>query len=81
MGNNDMIRSVNQILKKNRDILLKLNHDGKTRISGPELTAAGFDLHYHTHTYQTQKGDCHIFCYEYGYLKLNSNEFLLVLRH
>lgn len=80
MGSNDRIRCVNQILKRNRDILQKFYHDGKAKINGPELTAAGFDLHYHTHTYQTQKGDCHIFCYEYGYLKLNPNEFLLFIR-
>jgi hypothetical protein len=80
-GSNSMIIAVNQILKRNRDILQKFNYDGKTRISGPKLTAAGFDLHYHTHTYETHKGDCYIFCYEYGYLKLSRDQFLLVKNH
>lgn len=77
MGNS-MVKSINLILKRNRNILEKFNPEGKTRINRVKLMAAGFDLDYHTHIYHTQKGDAYIFCYEYGYLKLATDEFLLV---
>lgn len=76
--NNGTIKYVNQILKRNRDILERLNPYGKTKVSSTRLLAAGFDLNYHTHTYNSQKDKCYFFCYEYGYLKLSTDEFLLV---
>ncbi|MNL20092.1 hypothetical protein D3C87_1413240 [compost metagenome] len=76
--NNGTIKYVNQILKRNRDILERLNPYGKTKVSSTRLLATGFDLNYHTHTYNSQKGECYFFCYEYGYLKLGTDEFLLI---
>lgn len=75
---NSMIKTVNLILKRNRDILEKFTPDGKAKISRVKLMAAGFDPDYHTHIYQTQKGDAYTFCYDYGFLKLTQEEFLLV---
>lgn len=77
-ANNGCIKSVNLILKRNRDLLEKFNPNGRAKVSSLKLIAAGFDLRYHTHTYQSPKGDLYIFCYEQGYLELNSNEFLLL---
>ncbi|MDF3079150.1 MAG: hypothetical protein K0S09_3039 [Sphingobacteriaceae bacterium] len=74
------VRQVNHTLKKNRDILQKLNPTGKTKVNRDKLLKQGFDLNYHTHVYQTQKGTTYYFCYEYGYLLLNEQEVLLVKR-
>jgi hypothetical protein len=74
------MRQVNQVIKKNRDILQKLNPGGKTKINRDRLLKQGFDLTYHTHIYQTQKGGTYYFCYEYGYILLNDHEVLLVKR-
>ena len=74
------IKKINAALKQNRDILEKLNPEGKTKISKVKLLKAGFDSQYHTHQYQTQNGNTYIFCYEYGYLILENEEILLVKR-
>ena len=76
----DFLKSVNQILKKNRATLMALNPDGKAKIKKELLLRKGFDFTYHTHTYATQKGNTYFFCYEYGYLLLAHDEILLVRR-
>ena len=72
------VDDVNIILQKNRQILSDFNPDGKTRINRNQLLAAGLNLKYHTQTHLTRKGHIYIFCYEYGYLDLGGDDFLLV---
>ncbi len=74
------VRNINNILRKNRRILQKLNKkSGKTMVSKDILLSKGFNFTYHTHTYTTQKGVNYLFCYEYGYLFLkDKNLYLLV---
>jgi dipeptidase len=74
----NLVREVNAILRKNRSILQQLNPDGKTKISREKLVQKGFSFAYFTSVYQTQKGNTYHFCYEYGYLKLEGDDFLLV---
>lgn len=74
------LKRVNQILKKNRDILVEKNPEGKAKVKRAELLRKGFNFDYHTHTYATQRGMTYIFCYEYGYLLLEGDEVLLVKR-
>ena len=76
----DFVKEVNAILSKNRNILQKLNPDGKTKITREKLLGKGLSFTYFTHIYQTQKGNTYYFCYEYGYLKLENDDFLLVKR-
>lgn len=73
-----LLKQINQALKKNRNILQKLNPNGKTRISRDKLLKQGFDQAYHTHIYETQKGAVYRFVYEHGYLMLENDEILLV---
>ncbi len=74
------LKRVNQILKKNRNILLEKNPEGKVKVKRAELLRKGFNFDYYTHTYQTQSGATYIFCYEYGYLLLKDDDVLLVIR-
>ncbi len=74
------LRNVNTILKRNRNILEKLNPDGKVKIKRNTLVAEGFNFDYITNTYQTGKGIQYRFCYEHGYLLLEHDEVLLVWR-
>jgi hypothetical protein len=76
----DFVKEVNTVLRRNRNVLQQLNPDGKTKISREKLLGKGFSFQYYTHTYQTQKGNTYYFCYEYGYLKLENDEILLVKR-
>ncbi|ARS38575.1 hypothetical protein CA265_02310 [Sphingobacteriaceae bacterium GW460-11-11-14-LB5] len=77
---NLVIKRVNSILKKNRAILAGLNPTGKTKITRKKLITAGFNFEYHTYSYETHNGNTYIFCYEYGYLILNDDRYLLVKR-
>ena len=72
------IRTVNNILRKNRRILLELNTTGKTKVARDKLTQKGFDFTYHTGSYRTKDGSIYYFCYEQGYLEIENNFYLLV---
>ncbi len=76
----NLVRNINNILRKNRRVLDELNKKGsKTIVSKETLLTSGFNFTYHTHTYTTQKGYKYYFCYEQGYLFLeDKNQYLLV---
>lgn len=78
---NSFMKQVDQILKKNRAILKAKNPNGKIKIKREVLLRKGFDFNFHTHIYATQKGSTYVFCYEYGYLCLDHEEVLLVVKN
>jgi len=77
---NNYLRRVNSILKRNRRILEILNPDGKAKVTWKTLMREGFNFEYITEMYETGKGLQYRFCYEYGYLLLEDDEILLVKR-
>src|SRR4030067_415827 len=64
---NNYIRNVNNILRKNRRILVELNPNDKIKVHKDKLSEKGFNFNYYTNTYTTQKGTVYYFCYEHGY--------------
>ncbi len=74
----NMVRRINRILRKNRRILSNLNPTGKRTIDGLVLAEEGFNFHYFTNVYSTQKGSNYWFCYDQGYLKLEGDKYMLV---
>ena len=80
---NNNIRNVNNALGKNRRILESLLPDGEQMVKAnrDKLLHLGFQFKYMTHTYTNQKGNVYHFCYEYGYLPLENNWFLIVKRN
>ena len=74
------MRNVNNILRKNRRILIELNTTGKTRVSRDRLAEKGFDFNYFTGTYTTKEGATYHYCYEQGYLAVDKNWYLLVVK-
>ncbi|MEQ6119975.1 hypothetical protein [Reichenbachiella sp. MALMAid0571] len=72
------IRNVNNILRKNRRILLELNPTGKTKTQVDKLLKKGFDMEYYTNTYTTKAGQEYRYCYDQGYLLLDDGYVLLV---
>jgi hypothetical protein len=76
----NLVRNVNNILRRNRRVLEELNPTGKTKTTRKKLAAKGFDFDYITSLYQTKTGSTYMFCYEYGYLLLDGDEVLLVKR-
>jgi hypothetical protein len=74
------VRNVNNILRKNRRILIDLNTTGKSRVSRERLTEKGFDFSYYTSTYVTKEGSQYFYCYEQGYLSVDKLFYLLVVK-
>jgi hypothetical protein len=77
---NNYMKNVNNILRRNRRILTELNPDGKNRVSRDRLKDKGFDFRYFTRTYETREGTQYFYCYDQGYLPLEKEHFLLVVR-
>ncbi|WP_398455267.1 hypothetical protein AB3466_02245 [Sphingobacterium thalpophilum] len=75
----NLVRNVNNILRKNRRILLEtLNGEGMVKVQQEKLKRKGFDFKFHTHTYVNSKGQVYNFIYEMGYLILENNWILPV---
>jgi hypothetical protein len=74
------MRRINNILRKNRRILEALNPTGKRTVDGILLAEEGFNFHYFTNTYTTLKGSTYFFCYDQGYIRLEQDQYMLVLK-
>lgn len=74
------MNNVTNILRKNRRVLLELNTTGKSKVSRDKLNDKGFDFNYFTSQYKTKDGTIYNFCYEQGYLPLENNWYLLVVK-
>ena len=74
------MRTVNNILRKNRRILLEFV-EGKKAASVPKqkLHDKGYNFKHITHTYKTKTGDIYFYCYEYGYSP-REKDFLLIVK-
>jgi len=80
---NNYIRNVNYALGKNRRILEGLLHTGEAtaKANRDKLIEKGFQFKYHTHQYCAKNGNTYFYCYEYGFLPLENNWFLIVKRN
>ena len=76
----NLVRNINNILRRNRRILQQLNPTGKTKTSRKKMNTLGFNFNYFTGIYQTKAGTTYNFCYDYGYLVLSEEEVLIVKR-
>ena len=76
------VRNINNLLRRNRRILEEALPEGEemAKIQKARLTEKGFSFRYFTHTYTNKKGNIYFFCYEYGYLLLESEWMLVVKR-
>jgi hypothetical protein len=76
---NNLVRNINNALRKNRRILEEICQEDKAKTSKQILLREGFDFEYFTNIRQTQKGSTYYFVYDYGYLALE-NDFYLVVK-
>ena len=74
---NQIIRRINRILKKNRQILSELNPDNKTRVHKNTLIKKGFRFEYFTSAHTTKKGDTYYYVYDQGYLPMKDSGYYL----
>ena len=80
---NNRVRNINNALRKNRRILQGLLPEKEKMIktTAEKLFIQGFQFKYKTHSYTNSKGNVYFFCYEYGYLLLENNRYLIVKRN
>jgi uncharacterized protein YjdB len=80
-ANSPAVRNINNTLIKNRRILeTMLGEEKMIKQLKEKLLTQGFNFKYFTHNYTNQKGNVYYFCYEYGYLPLEHDWFLIVKR-
>jgi len=77
---NNLVRNVNNILRRNRRILEKICPGDKTKSTKAELAKGGYNFNYHTNIFQTKKGQYYVFFFFFGYLDLLNEELVIVKR-
>ncbi len=77
----NLLRNVNNQLRKNYRILEELNPEGKSKTTRSKLQAKGFSFEYFTSIYTTKTGTIYYFVYDQGYLPLEGDYFALVKRN
>ncbi|UOX34998.1 hypothetical protein LXD69_05665 [Flavobacterium sediminilitoris] len=75
---NNLMRNVNNKLRKNYRILCELNPDDKTKTTRTKLVSKGFDFEFFTSIYQTKTGNTYYFLYDQGYMPIENDSFVLV---
>ena len=68
---NNYIRNINNILRKNRRILEGLAPNDKAKAHREKLLELGFNFNYFTSIYTTKDNRVYYYCYDYGYLPLS----------
>jgi len=76
----NLMRNINNTLRKNWRILNQLNPDQKTKTTKTKLLQLGFDFNFFTHIYTTKTGTIYYFIYDQGYLPLENEFYALVKR-
>lgn len=76
----NLVRNINNKLRKNFRILDKINPGEKTKTTRAKLLDAGFDFNYFTSIYTTKAGTVYYFVYNQGYLPLENDYFAVVKR-
>jgi predicted nucleic acid-binding Zn ribbon protein len=74
----NLVRNINNRLRKNYRILEALNSKDKTKVRKETLAKHGFSFKYFTSEYVTQAGAVYKYVYDQGYLPLDNDWFLLV---
>lgn len=76
--NKNLVRNINNRLRKNYRILERLNTEDKTKTSKSRMLRLGFSFEYFTSIYTTKSGSMYYYLYDQGYLPLDNDFYLLV---
>jgi hypothetical protein len=74
----NLIRNINNRLRKNYKILTEINTTGKTKVTRTKLYDKGFDFQFFTSIYTTKTRNTYFYIYDEGYLPLENETFLLI---
>jgi predicted nucleic acid-binding Zn ribbon protein len=75
---NNIMRNINNKLRKNYRILTELNTDGKSKTTRTKLSGKGFDFEFFTNILKTKTGNTYYFLYDQGYMLLENDLYILV---
>ena len=75
---NNLMRNINNKLRKNYRILCELNPENKTKTTRTKLLAKGFDFEFITSIYETKNGNTYYFLYDQGYMAIENDGYVLV---
>ena len=75
---NNLIRNINSSLYKNRRILQGILASGRSKVKRQELIKAGYEFKYYTHNQVNKNDNLYFYCYDYGYLPLEKDIYLIV---
>ncbi len=79
--NKNLVRNINNRLRKNYRILETLNSEDKTKTTKDRLLRMGFSFDYFTSIYTTKTGSTYFYLYDQGYLPLDNDFYLLVKKY
>jgi len=74
----NLVRNINNRLRKNYRILSDLNKTGKTKVTRTKLLDGNFDFNFFTSIYTTKTGNTYYYLYDQGYLMLENDYYLLI---
>lgn len=74
----NLIRNINNRLKKNYKTLCELNMSGKTKTTRSKLLDHNFDFNLFTSIYTTKNGNTYYYVYDQGYLPIDDQFYLLI---
>ena len=75
---NNVMRNINNILRRNQLILKQFQSKGGQQISGHQLRDAGFRFDYFTNVLKSNASEVYNFCYEFGYRQLENDCYSLI---
>ncbi len=76
---NKIVRNIDTILKKNRNILKRFNPTGLSEVKPSDLEKDGFNFNYFTNYWKNQNNQVYLLCYEYGYRKIKNGTKVLII--
>ena len=74
----NLIRNINNRLRKNHKLLTELNTLGKTKVAKKKLVDNNFDFDFVTSMYTTKTGNTYFYIYDQGYLPIENDYYLLI---
>ena len=74
----NLVRNINNRIRKNYRILEALNAKEKTKVKKETLLKHGFNFKFFTGQYVTKTGSVYFYVYDQGYLALENDWYLLV---
>jgi hypothetical protein len=80
-GYSPFVQRISTLLVKNRRIMAELLIDTEAvKTTKNKLTRLGFDFKYHTNVHTTPQGRTYHYCFDFGYLPLE-NDWYLIVKH